>query len=198
MNFTQEDFQRALRISEAIQQYLSQTGMVNARSTDLYDMLARNDLVEKDRHNGIHFRKFLRKLKEANLLHLIAGCTYVENSRGVEWYFNLSARKLNNTSTTSQKATIVHKPAMGKEEIEALILKEMPHVAALPVRSNPDYTNQQLDIKKNYPRAYEIWTNEEYEILKRVYQQCKNIDAVAKLLQRQPHIVSEKLKLLLK
>ncbi|WP_431213582.1 hypothetical protein ACQ86N_01280 [Puia sp. P3] len=68
MMITQEDFQQARRISAAIQEFLFQTGLKNARSTDVYKTLARRGLIEKDRHRGLHFRKFLSRLKEANVL----------------------------------------------------------------------------------------------------------------------------------
>lgn len=41
MELTQELFQKCRRITAAIQEFLIQTGMVNTRSTDVYDFLAR-------------------------------------------------------------------------------------------------------------------------------------------------------------
>ena len=195
MNFTQEDYQKAKRISEAIQEFLLHTGMKDARSTDVYDMLARKGLIEKDRHQGYHFRKFLLKLKDANVLsQVIPQCTFSSNGRGEnEWHFHLSAKKTTNSTGMGQKATVLHKPAMSKDEIHRLMQEESPNVEMLPVRTDKKYTPQELSIKKNYPRAYDYWTKNEYKILDRVYQQCKNVDAVAGLLQRQPHIVKEKI-----
>jgi hypothetical protein len=74
-----------------------------------------------------------------------------------------------------------------------LLSSEEAYISALPVRNGILYSPQQLELKGYYPRAYEYWTNEEYEILKRVYCQCKNVDAVASLLERQPHIVKDKI-----
>ena len=82
MTFTQEDYQKAKRISEAIQLFLLETGKTEIRSTDVYERLARKGLVEKDRHDGLHFRKFLQKLKDERLLHLIPQCTLRINDRG--------------------------------------------------------------------------------------------------------------------
>jgi hypothetical protein len=193
MELTQELFQKCRRISAAIQEFLLQTGMVNARSTDVYDFLVRKSLVEKDRHNGLHFRAFLRELKESNLLHLIKQCSFVENEKSVEWYFNPVSPTLKSENIDKKKAEKLHQPAMDKQSLEILLSSEEAYISALPVRNDILYSPQQLELKGYYPRAYEYWTNEEYEILKRVYCQCKNVDAVASLLKRQPHIVKDKI-----
>lgn len=195
MNFTQEDFQKGKRISEAIQEFLVQTGMKDARSTDVYDMLARKGLVEKDRHQGYHFRKFLLKLKDANVLsQVIPQCTFTTNEkRENEWHFHLSTKQAGNATSMEKPATVIHNPVMTKHEILHLVQEEITNVEMLPVRTDKVYTPQELSIKKNYPRAYEYWSENEYKILDRVYKQCKNVDAVAGLLKRQPHIVKEKL-----
>lgn len=161
----------------------------------MYGVLARKGLVEKDRHQGYHFRKFLHQLKDANVLgQVIPQCTFSINDRGEsEWRFHLSVKKANNAPDTGKTATTIHKPAMSKAEIQRLVQEESPNVEKLPVRTDKVYTPQEMSIKKNYTRAYEIWTNNEYMILDRVYKQCRNIEAVAGLLKRQPHIVKEKL-----
>ena len=89
MNLTQEDFQRAKRISRAIQDYLSETNQNGLRSTDLYPILARKGLVEKDERNGKEFRTFLRKLKNAGVLkQLIPQCEYrTTRNHFLEWHF---------------------------------------------------------------------------------------------------------------
>jgi hypothetical protein len=195
MNLTHEDYQKAKRISEAIQEFLFQTGMKDARSTDVYDFLARKGLVEKDRHQGLHFRKFLLKLKDANILsQLIPQCTYTTNEWGKgEWRFHLSTKKASSVRNSGQAVAAVHKPAMSKEEILQLLQEESANVETLPLRTDKIYTPQELSIKKNYPRAYEYWTEREYKIFVSVYTQCRNLDVVAGLLKRQPHIVKEKL-----
>jgi len=196
MRLTHEDFQKAKRISEAVQEYLLQTGIKDARSTDVYEMLARKGLVEKDRHNGYHFRQFLKKLKEANVLsQLIPQCTSTANDRGEnEWHFHASSKKIGNPANTGKHATILHRPAMNQDDILRLIQEERVNVEMLPVRTDKIYTPQELSIRKNYPRAFEYWTDREYAILDRVYSQCKNLDVVAALLGRQPHIVKDKLR----
>jgi hypothetical protein len=47
---THEDFQRAKRISRAIQEYLELTHENGLRSTGIYPYLAKKGLIEKDRH----------------------------------------------------------------------------------------------------------------------------------------------------
>jgi hypothetical protein len=175
--------------------FLHQTGMQNARSTDVYDFLARKGLVEKDRHQGYHFRQFLKKLKNANVLsRVIPQCSFTTNERGEnEWRFHLSTKKIGISTDADKTAALIHKPAMSSDEISRLLEEETANVVMLPVRTDKKYTPQELSIKKNYPRAFEYWTEHEYNILDRVYLQCKNVDAVARLLKRQPHIIKEKL-----
>jgi hypothetical protein len=196
MELTQELFQKCRRISAAIQDFLVQTGMVNARSTDVYEFLARKGLVEKDRHNGLHFRSFLKQLKDSNLLYLIKQCSCIENKNSLEWYFNPVNTAPSKTSVGSKVSVMQHYPVMEKQKLEPLLNVESANVELLPVREDIQYTSQQLEIKHYYPRAYEYWTDHEHEILVRVYQQCKNLDAVALLLKRQPHVVEEKIKIL--
>jgi hypothetical protein len=125
---------------------------------------------------------------------VIPQCTFTTNDRGVnEWRFHLSTKKVNVTANLGKPATVVHKPAMNRDDILHLIEEESTNVEMLPLRTDKIYTPQELAIKKNYPRAYEYWTQTEYKILDRVYKKCKNLDAVAGLLKRQPHIVQEKL-----
>ena len=195
MTITQEDFQKAKRISAAIQEFLFQTGMKDARSTDVYETLARRGLIEKDRHQGLHFRKFLCRLKDANVLtKLIPQCSFTTNERGdTEWRFNLSNKRIGIDPGPEKTPTIIHQPLLSQRDILLLIEEEREHVERLSVRADKVYAPQELSIKKNYPRAYEYWTNAEYLILERVYLKCKNVDAVATLLQRQPHIVRERL-----
>lgn len=196
MELTQELFQKCRRISAAMQEFLVQTGMVNARSTDVYEFLARKGLIEKDRHNGLHFRSFLKQLKDSNLLHLIKHFSCVENKNSLEWYFNPFNIEPTNTSVGSNVSVMQHYPVMEKQNLEILINEESVNIKLLPTREDIHYTPQQLEIKQYYPRAYEYWTDQEHEILIRVYQQCKNSDAVALLLKRQPHVVEEKIKIL--
>ncbi|MFT5914610.1 MAG: hypothetical protein ACJAWV_001458 [Flammeovirgaceae bacterium] len=56
MSVTHEDYQKALRISRAIQTHLEQVNQDGLRNTDIYPTLARKKLVEKDKFGGLHFR----------------------------------------------------------------------------------------------------------------------------------------------
>jgi len=79
MGITHEDFQKARRISKAIQEYIETTHQQGIRSTDIYPYLAKQGLIQKDRHNGLHLRRFLKKLKNNNLLHLIHNALVIQD-----------------------------------------------------------------------------------------------------------------------
>ena len=91
MHLTPEERQRALRIGKAIQEYLESTEQKDARSTDVYSYLARKGLVGKDRYEGLFFRVFLRKVKDAGMLELIPQCRHDQSATGQnEWHFYLA------------------------------------------------------------------------------------------------------------
>lgn len=195
-DITNEDFQKARRISRAIQEYLEFTGNNGARSTDVYDYLANKGVIEKDRHQGIQFRKFLTKLKENDLLKLIPQCSYSYSSNDMhEWRFF----KVDNSpkdAPTLPKENVehrVHFPEISESEIEDLILKAKPHVDKLPKR-HEEFTPQQIETRNNYKRAFEFWTPREDEIAVRAFRKFQRIDKVAKLLERQPSAVERRLK----
>lgn len=193
IKISHEEFQQARRISRVIRKFLLETKMIDARSTDVYETLAREGLIEKDRHRGYHFRKFLHKLLDAgSLTELIPECRHTLNVKGEnEWYFNLSTKV--ETSHPRHEVINPQGPVMKKEDIELLLAEEQQNVEKLPKDNTFPLTPQQLEIRKNYPRAYEIWTDEEIVIMNRVYSKCRNLNEVARLLKRQPHIVKEKL-----
>ena len=62
MSINAEDFQKARRISRAIQEYMEKENLNGLRSTDVYPILAQKGLVERDRHQGLFFRRFLKKI----------------------------------------------------------------------------------------------------------------------------------------
>jgi hypothetical protein len=195
-NITHADFQKARRISRAIQEYLEYTGSNGLRSTDVYDYLANKGIIEKDRHQGLHFRRFLKKLKDASLLtKLIPQCSYTYSSNGMhEWYFHRSNKEISVTPTDKNE-NIPHRehfPNMTESEMAEFINKVKPEIENLPKRDK-DWTPQQLETRKNYKRAYEIWSAREDELLKEAYQKVQNLDKVAELLQRQPSAVESRL-----
>src|SRR5579859_7180955 len=144
MTINQEDFQKAKRISAAIQEFLFQTGMKDARSTDVYETLARRGLIEKDRHQGLHFRKFLYRLKDANVLTmLIPQCSFITNERGdTEWRFNLSNKRIGIDPGPGKTPIVIHQPLLSQRSFLMLIEEERGHVERLPVRADKVYTPQ--------------------------------------------------------
>ncbi|MCW3465281.1 hypothetical protein [Chitinophaga nivalis] len=201
MRCTQEDFQRAIRIANAIQDYFRiNYNYTDVRSTDLYDYLVKRNLVEQDRHHGLHFRSFLRRLKDDGLLDLIPQCQYTTSPvSGGEWHFiRMSDEKLATIRNKhkGKRATATHVPKLSEAEIDELIELARNAVDKLPKRDTSDLTHQQLELRKSYPRAYEEWLPREIEIMSRAFLKFDRIDKVAELLQRQPHIVREKLQAL--
>jgi len=125
-NITNENFQKARRISRAIQEYLEFTGNNGARSTDVYDFLANKGVIEKDSHQGVHFRKFLKRLKDNDLLKLIPQCSYSYSSNGMhEWYFHKSKKVIATNKSTSEQSLShrAHFPSISESEINELIEK---------------------------------------------------------------------------
>lgn len=198
MTITHEDLQKAKRISRAIQEYLEMNNKEGIRSTDIYPYLAKKGLIEKDRHNGIHLRRFLIKLKNHNLLSLIPQCTCNPgiNNEFNEWYFYKS--KASPKSVLSDKeeksdVSLILIPTLTDSEINDLIINEKAKIEQLPKRRTDDLTPQELETRMNYPRAYEYWTDTEYDIMISAYKKFLKIDKVAELLGRQPSVVEKKL-----
>ena len=195
---TQDDFQKARRISRAIQEFLDTTGQRGARTTDVYQYLARKGLIEKDRHEGLHFRNFLKKLKALGMLKLIPQCACTSGKAdGNEWHFysasqvraSLEDINLTNTDHTTQPQFSI----IPDQQIDELIKVAKPAVEKLPKRNPDHFTPQELQIRKNYPRVYEHWSNEELSLMKNAFALFKKTDKVAALLERQPHIIEKKL-----
>jgi hypothetical protein len=165
----------------------------HARSTDIYEYLVRRDLIEKDRHQGIHFRKFLSRLKAKGLLSLIPQCKCEENpNRKYEWHFHrMSDEEFNKLTNPvpNKKATIIHAPPISIEEINQLIAASKDVIEKLPRTDDSYFTVQQQEIRKKYPRAYEVWLPVEEDYLRRAVNKFQNIDKVAELLKRQPSAV---------
>ena len=103
MALTNEEKMKAIRISRALEEYLKMTGKTNMRSTEVYEYLARKGLVERDRHQGVYFRKFLNKLKRENALDLIPQCTAIDkDDRFTDWYFHAAPDKMPKTIIVKQ------------------------------------------------------------------------------------------------
>lgn len=54
-------------------------------------------------------------------------------------------------------------------------------------------SNDVINVRKKHPRAYELWTNRENEILANGWQLFKRKSTIAKLLQRSRGSVSAEL-----
>jgi hypothetical protein len=195
-NITQEDLQRAIRISNAIEDYFRMVLPSKARSHEIYEHLAKLNIIEKDKHNGLHFRRYLKKLKDNNLLHLIPECKWQSSDAGGnEWHFyRISNKKsVKRIKQPNVKPVISHRPVTVEPEIDRLIALARKIINNLPKRDASVFNYQQLETRKNYPRAYEFWTEREIEIMRRAYIKFGRIDKVAELLERQPSVVEKKL-----
>ena len=180
MIITNSDFTRARRISEAIEEYLNQTGDTEVRSTDLYEMLRRKGLVEEDWSQGIHFCSFLKKLYDNEMIKLIPQCKPVPGSNGsMEWRF---------TKAGAAKPKKL-KPVNSIENIEGWAKK----VKAFPKKDNSTFTIQQKEIRSTYPRAYEFWTIAEKELLRDLYKVNQDYFKLSKIFLRQPHVIEGKI-----
>lgn len=195
MELTHEDFQKARRISRAIQEYLEQINKDGLRSTDVYPILAKKGFIEKDRHNGLHFRKFLRKLKENNNLRLIPQCQFnTTKTEFLEWYFyRVKSDSDNTVSASINEPRKVKVPEMTEMGIDEIFKKEKSKIDELPKRDKAYFTPQMLEIRENYPRAYERWTGNEIDLMKWAFEKSKRIEKVAELLGRQPSVIRKRL-----
>lgn len=198
MNLKYAEMQQALKISNAIQNYFKiYYDKKEVRSIDMYEYLSRSDIIERDRHGGIYFREFLKKLKEEGFLSLIPQCRWTTSLSGNnEWYFvRMSDEKLNEIRNkyADKRAYLLHLAKMKKEDIDPLVEIEKPNIERLPKRDTSELTSEQFETRKTYPRAYEYWSKKEIAIMKKVFSATHNINKVAGLLQRQPHTVKAKL-----
>ncbi|WP_405399323.1 hypothetical protein [Maribacter sp. Asnod2-G09] len=199
MIISHEEFQKARRISRAIQEYLEQTGLHGIRSTDVYPLLARKGLIQKDRHNGAHFRKYLIRLHKRGMLNLIPQCQGSKNkSKFYEWrFYSIPNSKVkSNIKSINADSPIV--PEITEAEIDELILKSKSQIDKLPKIEESILPPRAIEIRKTYPRAYEKWTEREFDIMIRAFIKFKNIDKVAELLRRQPSVVKKTIKLKLR
>lgn len=195
MDLTHEIFQKARRISRAIQEHLELVGKDGLRSNHLYPVLAKKKLIEQDRHNGLHFRKFLRKLHNNDLLHLIPQCKIEHTTNEfINWcFYRVSNEPISFNKESNQKLI---EPKLDELSIDKLINLAKPHVDNLPKRKTDKLNYTQKEIRKLYPRAFEYWSDREIEIARRAYRKFGRIDKIAQLLERQPSAVTTKLKCL--
>lgn len=179
----------ALRISHAIQEYFDRERIVGPlRSNEVYEILARQGLIERDRHQGIKFREFLHRLRKENQLYLIPQCR-VEETRGnqVNWFFESTPGKVPSGRKLVPLAQAVQKKTLDLEAVRQEVEK-------LPRRDTSDFGVVELETRKNYPRAYEYWSPKEEELLKQVYAEIQDPMELSRLFKRQPSAIENRIK----
>ena len=198
MDLKHEELQQAILISRAIQDYFRiNYDKKEVRSTDLYEYLTRCDLIERDRQGGNLFREFLKRLMQQGFLSLIPQCIYTTSSTGhYEWRFiRMTDEKLDRLRNkhSEKRASLLHLPKMKEEEMDSLLEADRTAIRRLKKRDTSEFTPQQHEIRKQYPRAYEYWSEKEIAIMYKAFSSIGNVEKIAKLLQRQPHVVKTKL-----
>tara|TARA_B110000879_G_C11169140_1_gene512712 strand:+ start:1875 stop:2465 length:591 start_codon:yes stop_codon:yes gene_type:complete len=194
MEGNHEEYQKALRISRAIQEHLEQINLDGLRSTDLYPVLARKKLIERDKDKGSKFRSFLRQLKNRGALGIIPQCKPIISSRNpnhIEWYFYRTKQEASKTTKSSNNPIIV--PKLPEEEINILIAEAKEFVEKLPKKDKSKLSLPELELQELYERAYEIWSPNEIRLMNRAFELFGRVDKVAELLKRQPSAVRRKL-----
>lgn len=189
---TKDDIAQAIKISQTLQAYFEQhKNIILLRSTDAYEVLDRRGVVEKDRHQGIHFRRFLHHLKENNGLQYLPQC-YTEKGPGnsTNWFFRPAAdktirRKLIPIDRAQQSAQI------NLDDVKAVI-------ASFPKREEDSLSYVEKTIRHDYPRAYDKWTEAEEKLLMEMNQKVKDQSELSRIFLRQPSTIASRLKKLLK
>jgi hypothetical protein len=189
MTISSSDTTLALRISQALQEYFDRERMVGPlRSNEVYEILVRQGLIERDRHQGIKFREFLHRLRKENQLYLIPQCR-VEETRGnqVNWFFESTPGKVPTGRKLVPLAQAVQKKTLDLEAVRQ-------EVDQLPKRDTSDFGVVELETRKNYPRAYEYWSPKEEELLKQVYAEIQDPMELSRLFKRQPSAIENRVK----
>lgn len=276
MKLSNDEVRLALKISKVIQERIDITGDTNLRSTDVFPYLVKRGLYEKDRHNGIHFRKFLNKLANySELGSLIPQCTRINPVKDEifsNWFFHDAKEKMPKPKNEEENplehfideemnvwqaidiikmlisgTNPITKEKLDKNDVcchplvqEALKIFITPEAYEIEIENLkqeltdttkdeeitvevPEEINNDIDkdewceqmqleinswestlnlnklsedmlnIRKKYPRAYELWTNRENEILANGWQLFNRKSTISKLLLRSPGSVSAEL-----
>ena len=130
------------------------------------------------------------------MLHLIPQCNAnVRLNSQSEWYFNaITQSQYVNFQTNTKAQYFKQVLAISEEEIEDLILKSKAAIDELPKIDESELSFAATETRKKYTRAYEIWSDREYEIMERAYKKFGSVKYVAKLLRRQPSVMQERMK----
>lgn len=185
LTLTAEEKERALKLSRAIEAYFRATKQTNVRSTDLFDYLSNHKTIEWDRHQGVDFRKFLRKVYNAGSLDLIPQCKPAKgNDKFMEWYFvdvPPLAGGRNLKSIGNRKVNSLQ----NEEEIKNFI-------GSLPHKSDDLLIPSERAFRGKYKRAYDAWTGEEATLLLQISESL-TLEKISELLKRQPHVLKDKI-----
>ncbi|SDC65229.1 hypothetical protein SAMN04488104_100361 [Algoriphagus faecimaris] len=189
MTISTSDTTLALRISQALQEYFDRERIVGPlRSNEVYEILVRKGLIERDRHQGIKFRDFLHRLRKENQLYLIPQCRF-EETRGnqVNWFFESTPGKVPIGRKLVPLAQALKEKTLDLEAIRAEVDK-------LPKRDTSGFGVVELETRKNYPRAYEFWSAKEEVLLLKVYQEIQDPMELSRLFKRQPSALENRIK----
>ena len=186
---TEDDKLQAIKISQALQDYFDTKPFQRVlRSPDAYDILVRKKVVEADRHSGIKFRDFLKKLKNDHALHYIPQCRAEETNGNItNWFFESAKNKTISQRNLSSLTQIDRPKTINIEDIKQQI-QNLPKMD--PIR----LTLLELQTRKNYPRAYEYWSGIEEEILINVVREISDSFKLSDLFGRQPSAIQTRLK----
>lgn len=76
------------QMASAIQQYLVENGLEEAKPKDLMPMLVDKGFFNSDHREGLPLRKVLRDLDKRNMLHLIPQVRGEKKNKNTLWFFN--------------------------------------------------------------------------------------------------------------
>ena len=158
MALTNKEKLKAIKISRAIEQHLHEIGKTMVRSTDVYEYLARKGLVGRDNNNGIHLRRFLKKLKREGALDLIPQCDGIDQDEiFTNWFFHSAGEKALRSIvitqsepdidqlTTDEIISILKKIAAGINPLTGKIAENISFLKDWKVRDSLLYAVKQLE-----------------------------------------------------
>lgn len=185
---SQDDLMQAIKISQVLQDYFDQNhGATKLRSTDAYEILVKKNVVEKDRHSGIKFREFLKKLKNNNALNHIPQCREEgTGGKATNWYFESAPTKTIRARNLKPISKAGIKLSFEKSDIKN-------QVSAFPKCDTANFTHIELGTREKYKRAYESWTAEEDSLLLKVVEEITDSFELSDLFERQPSAIQRRL-----
>jgi len=78
-----------IKMGYAIQEYLIEKSLLDAKPKDLMPMLIEKGFFKQDHRNGLPLRNILRQLDDENLLYLIPQVSVVRKDKNRLWFFNV-------------------------------------------------------------------------------------------------------------